>query len=58
MWHDFFFTAILLAIACCQPVADQVQLKQATDVETQPLIIQCQRLAEELECLGAPQNLD
>ncbi|MEQ1902565.1 MAG: CehA/McbA family metallohydrolase [Pirellulaceae bacterium] len=55
MWRNFFFIAILLALSCQLAVA-QVQLKQATDVETQPLIIQCQRLAEALEYLGAPLN--
>lgn len=47
----------LVGLACmlaCQLATAQTGLKQSTDVETQPLIVQCQRLAEALDFLGAP----
>jgi hypothetical protein len=53
MWNRILVSVISIAAVCCQHAAAQVPLKQATEVDTQPLIVQCQRLADALEYLGA-----
>lgn len=45
---------ISLAVICSRHATAQVQLKRVTEVETQPLIVQCQRLAQALSYLGTP----
>ncbi len=54
MWNRKLVLVILISVVFCHSATSQVQLKQSNDVEIQPLVVQCQRLAGALEFLGAP----
>lgn len=49
-----FCIVVAILLVPCQSSSAQIVLKQSSTVETQPLIVQCQRLAEAMEFLGAP----